>query len=447
MLGAAEMRAATVTLAWDRNPEPNIAGYVISYGTSSRSYTASVDVGNVTTSTISLTSGFRYFFAVQAYNTAGLWSTMSNEVSADLSQTSAAPSITNLSVTSGSIGTVVTISGANFGSSQGTSTVRFNGTAATPTSWSASAIGVPVPNGATTGPIVVTVNNVTSNGATFTVATSSLPAQAPSLSQDLNGDGKPDLVWMSDSTRQAVVWYLGGSQGNIFQRWDWLSSAGVAGWTVVGLRDFNGDGKPDLVWQNDATQQVVVWYLGGPQGNSYLGSGWLAQDGVAGWYVVATGDFNGDGKPDLVWQNDARQVAVWYMGGAQGNTFLRWDWLSSTGVTGWRVVGTGDFNGDGKPDLVFQNDARQVAVWYMGGAQGNAFLSWDWLSSTGVTGWRVVGAGDFNGDGKPDLVYQNDAGQVAVWYMGGAQGNTFLSWDWLGLANSPAPPGWRAIAR
>ena len=92
----------------------------------------------------------------------------------------------------------------------------------------------------------------------------------------------------------------------------------IDGWTIVGMRDFNGDGKPDLVWQNDATQQVVVWYMGGPQGNSYLGSDWLAQDGVAGWYVVATGDFNGDGKPDLVWQNDARQVVVWYMGGAQG---------------------------------------------------------------------------------------------------------------------------------
>ena len=107
MLGAAEMRAATLTLAWDRNPEPDIAGYVVSYGTRSGSHTASVDVGNVTTSTISLTSGFRYFFTVQAYNTAGLWSTMSNEVSADLSQTSAPSitSITGLSPTAGSIGT------------------------------------------------------------------------------------------------------------------------------------------------------------------------------------------------------------------------------------------------------------------------------------------------------------------------------------------------------
>ena len=184
MLGAAEIQAATLTLTWNRNPEPDIAGYIISYGTSSGNYTTCVDVGNVTTWTVSLTPGFRYFFAAQAYDTAGLRSTMSAEVSADLTQTST-PSITSLSPPSGSIGTMVTINGTNFGSSQGTSTVTFNGTALTPTSWSASAIGVIVPNGATTGPIVVTVNNVASNAATYMVVTSNLPA--PWLSQDIGG--------------------------------------------------------------------------------------------------------------------------------------------------------------------------------------------------------------------------------------------------------------------
>jgi serralysin len=263
---------------------------------------------------------------------------------------------------------------------------------------------------------------------------------------DLNGDGKPDLVWLNDSTRQAVVWYLGGSQGNVVQGSDWLSSGGIAGWTVVGIRDFNGDGKPDLVWQNDATQQVVVWYLGGSQGNTPVGSNWLAQDGVAGWYVVATGDFNGDGKPDLVWQNAARQVVVWYMGGAQGNIPLWGDWLSSTGVPGWRVVGTGDFNGDGRLDLVWQYDwTRQAVVWFMGGTNGNSYQGGAWLTSTDVWGWTLVGTADFNGDSKPDLVWQNDeTRQLVAWYGGGADGNSYLGGDWL--ASDPVP-GWRVIAR
>ena len=80
-----------------------------------------------------------------------------------------APSITSLSPTSGLVGTSVTITGANFGATQGTSTVAFNGVAATPTSWSATSIGATVPAGTTTGNVVVTVGGVASNGTSFTV--------------------------------------------------------------------------------------------------------------------------------------------------------------------------------------------------------------------------------------------------------------------------------------
>src|SRR5439155_1096143 len=80
-----------------------------------------------------------------------------------------APSITSLNPTSGLVGTSVTIAGANFGATQGTSTVTFNGTAAAPTSWSATSIVVPVPAGATTGNVVITVGGVASNAVSFTV--------------------------------------------------------------------------------------------------------------------------------------------------------------------------------------------------------------------------------------------------------------------------------------
>src|SRR5260370_312595 len=82
-------------------------------------------------------------------------------------------SITSLSPTSGVVGTPVTIAGANFGATQGTSTMKFNGTTATPTSWSATSIVAPVPVGATTGNVVVTVGGLASNGVSFTVNTGS----------------------------------------------------------------------------------------------------------------------------------------------------------------------------------------------------------------------------------------------------------------------------------
>src|SRR5204862_1008145 len=79
------------------------------------------------------------------------------------------PSISTLTPTSGPVGTAVTIAGANFGATPGTSTVAFNGTLATPTSWSAASLTVPVPSGATTGNVVVTVGGLASNSVPFTV--------------------------------------------------------------------------------------------------------------------------------------------------------------------------------------------------------------------------------------------------------------------------------------
>ncbi len=83
-----------------------------------------------------------------------------------------APAITSLSPSSGAVGASVTITGVNFGGSQGTSTVTFNGTTATPTSWSATSIVAPVPSGATTGNVLVTVGGMASNGVAFTVSPS-----------------------------------------------------------------------------------------------------------------------------------------------------------------------------------------------------------------------------------------------------------------------------------
>ena len=81
----------------------------------------------------------------------------------------AAPSITSLTAASGAVSASVTIAGSNFGSTQGSSTVKFNGTTATITSWGASSIVAKVPTGATTGNVVVTVSGVASNEKSFTV--------------------------------------------------------------------------------------------------------------------------------------------------------------------------------------------------------------------------------------------------------------------------------------
>jgi hypothetical protein len=75
----------------------------------------------------------------------------------------------------------VTISGSNFGITQGASVVSFNSANATPTSWSDTSVVVTVPSFGTTGPVVITVSGVASNGMIFSVAAT-----------DSDGDGLAD---------------------------------------------------------------------------------------------------------------------------------------------------------------------------------------------------------------------------------------------------------------
>jgi N-acetylmuramoyl-L-alanine amidase len=73
--------AQSVTLAWDRNPEPDVTGYRLYYGTSPRTYTNQVDVGNqITYQVTGLDVSLNYYFAVQAYNRYGVSSGLSQEV-------------------------------------------------------------------------------------------------------------------------------------------------------------------------------------------------------------------------------------------------------------------------------------------------------------------------------------------------------------------------------
>jgi hypothetical protein len=117
--------------------------------------------------TTALTNGNHILSAV-AVDTSGNAAT-SAIVTVNVNNVGAAPSITTLNPTSGVVGASVTISGLNLGATQATSTVKFNGTTATPSTWSATSVVALVPSGATTGNVVVTVGNTASNGVNFTV--------------------------------------------------------------------------------------------------------------------------------------------------------------------------------------------------------------------------------------------------------------------------------------
>jgi hypothetical protein len=136
-----------------------------------------------------------------------------------------------------------------------------------------------------------------------------------------------------------VVHYYGGAGGAVEQGATYLDAVGAPGWKVVAAADFDGNGTPDLVWQNTATTQVVVHYYGGAGGAMEQGAAFLDVAGAPGWTVVGASDFDGNGVPDLVWQNNSTaQVLVHYYGGKGGTVYKGWNWLNSAGVPGWHAI-------------------------------------------------------------------------------------------------------------
>ena len=119
-----------VTLTWDPNSEPDLAGYDIYYGTSSGNYQWNIDVGNVTTYTLTgLNMGVTYYIAATAYNTQGLESGFSNEVVYTVPSCTytISPSSASFSTSGGSGSVVVTTqAGCNWGTSTAPSWITVN---------------------------------------------------------------------------------------------------------------------------------------------------------------------------------------------------------------------------------------------------------------------------------------------------------------------------------
>lgn len=344
---AAPVGAATVTLAWDPNPEPSVTNYNVFVRTEFETFGAGIPVGNRTTWTFTgLQQGSQLYFAVQAESPSGL---------SGLSQIGYVTPLTNL------------------------------------------------------------------------------PGSEPSRS-DFNMDGKFDLLWQNQLTGQLLAWHMNGAA--VLGSRSLTPGAVGLDWKLRGSGDFNGDGKPDLVWQNVTTGDVVFYLM---DGTTAFASGSFTPNRVdPTWQIASVRDIDRDGNPDILWNKmDTGQVLAWYM---NGTTMVRQGWINANplGDTNWQLRGTGDFTGDGQADLVWQHDVTgQPLLWVMNGAFAESSIL---MSTPGVGEWKIRAIGDANEDGWPDLVFQNVlSGGVVIWAM---NGTTVFSGPYI----STIDPNWKISA-
>ncbi|HEV2211019.1 MAG TPA: FG-GAP-like repeat-containing protein [Verrucomicrobiae bacterium] len=236
-------------------------------------------------------------------------------------------------------------------------------------------------------------------------------------------------VWWQDAGGNLTAWTMSGA--NATRTVQLQPGNSGARWSASGTGDFNHDGRTDLLFES-GSGNVAVWLL---NGFNQLSSTLLTPNQVdPQWQIAGTGNFNG--QSDILWQHADGEIAVWLMNGTRATSTSPFN--PSNGDPTWHLVGAADLNGDSHTDLIWQNDDGRVAAWLM---NGTTRVSSVYLSPSQVNpGWKIVGVWDFNGDGHPGLVWENGSGAMSYWEMAGV---TQVHSGYLNPAS--VDPSWRVV--
>jgi hypothetical protein len=234
---------------------------------------------------------------------------------------------------------------------------------------------------------------ITRNNGTFTQKQSfgGGDGGGPSAVGDFNGDGNLDVAYIGYSGDFYLAIYLGNGNGTFKLASDYDLGPDGGGTAAVG--DFNGDGKLDLAIPVAYGSTMMV-LLG--NGDGTFQSPITYSTSYGGGAAVAA-DVNGDGILDLV--TGAGSVLL----GIGDGTFADAGGINLNGGT----VSVGDFNGDGKLDLAavsVDTSGAQHLMIAAGKGDGTFKNPIEFAAGTNFFSWTSFGVGDFNGDGKLDLI-------------------------------------------
>ncbi|MCP1831705.1 autotransporter passenger strand-loop-strand repeat protein [Bradyrhizobium sp. USDA 4532] len=242
---------------------------------------------------------------------------------------------------------------------------------------------------------------------------------APPRLMDFNADSNSDLLWRADDGT-THLWEMNGLHvQNALE--NTVGQLVKPDWQIAAVADFNGDSRADLIWRQQSTGSTQVWDM---NGNQIIGTGLIknaaGQDVGSDWHIIGAGDFDGDGKDDIVWRSDSGNVQTWTM---NNNQITGANNLTTSMPDNWHLVGSGDFDGDGKSDLVWRDaNSGATQLWEMNGNTIKTALSITNSAGQNVgTDWHVAGVADFDGDSRADIVWRSDTGLTQLWEMNGNQ--------------------------
>jgi len=191
-------------------------------------------------------------------------------------------------------------------------------------------------------------------------------------------------------------------------------------WYLEGSGDFNTDGKLDLLLRHYSSGKNLIWIM---NGNQLLRNEVLPYTTNLNWKMIGGGDFDGDGKADILWRNyDNGKNIIWIM---DGLTFKYGVFIPAAADLNWEMTGIGDMDGNGKLDILWRHKTTGAnKIWMM---NGTSYVSETSLPAITDLSWKMVGCGDFNNDGKTDLIWRHSNGNNLVWIMNGVSISAFES--------------------